>query len=74
MMDSLCLYSAIENVQRRATKFVRCISHLPYSERFRALGLPSLEYRRERADVIQVYKILLDIDKVDKNKLFTLSG
>ena len=58
MMDSLCLYSAKENVQRRATKFVRCISHLPYSERLRALGLPSLEYRRERADVIQVYKIL----------------
>ena len=33
----------------------------------------SLEYRRERTDVIQVYKILHDIDKVDKNKLFTLS-
>ena len=37
------------------------------------MGLPSLEYRRERADVIQVYKILHDMDKVDKNKLFTLS-
>ena len=65
---------AIENVQRRATKLVRCISHFPYSERLRALGLPSLEYRLERADVIQVYKILHNIDKVDKNKLFTLSG
>ena len=64
---------AIENVQRRATKLVRCISHLPYSEKLRALGLPSLEYRRERADVIQVYKILHNIDKGDKNKLFTLS-
>ena len=28
---------------------------------------------KERTDVIQVYKILHDIDKVDKNKLFTLS-
>ena len=55
------------------TKLVSSISHLPYSERLRALGLPPLEYRRERADVIQVYKILHDIDKVDKNKLFTLS-
>ena len=57
---------AIENVQRRATKLVGSISHLPYSERLRALGLPSLEYRRERADVIKVYKIIHDIDKVDK--------
>ena len=64
---------AIENVQRRVTKVVSSLSHLPYSERLRALGLPSLEYRRERADVIQVYKILHNIDKVDKNKLFTLS-
>ena len=37
------------------------------------LGLPSLEYRRDRADMIQVYKILHDIDNVDKNKLFTMS-
>ena len=37
------------------------------------LGLPSLEYRRDRADMIQVYKIWHDIDNVDKNKLFTMS-
>ena len=64
---------AVENVQRRATKLVSGMSHLSYSGRLRALGLHSLEYRQERADVIQVYKILLDIDEVDKNKLFTLS-
>ena len=32
-----------------------------------------MEYRRDRADMIQVYKILHDIDNVDKNKLFTMS-
>ena len=64
---------AIENVQKRATKLVKCVSHLPYRERLRALGLPTLEYRRERADVTQVYKILHDMDKMDKNKLFTMS-
>ena len=37
------------------------------------LGLPTLEYRRDRADQIQVYKILHNIDKVDKEKLFTMS-
>ena len=30
-----------------------------------------LEYRRERADMIQTYKILHGIDKIDKDKLFT---
>ena len=64
---------AIENIQRRATKLVNSISHLSYSERLRALGLPSLEYSPERADVIQVFKILHMIDKVDINKLFTLT-
>ena len=32
-----------------------------------------LEYRRERADIIQVYKILHNIDKVDK-KLFQMTS
>ena len=64
---------AIENVQRHATKLVKSISHLPCNDRLRVLGLPTLEYRWERADVTQVYKILHNIDKVDKSKLFTLS-
>ena len=45
--------------------------HLSYPERLRKLGLPTLEYRRERADMIQTYKILHNIDIVDKDKLFT---
>ena len=47
---------AIENVQRRATKLVKSIRHLTYQERLKILGLPSLEYRRERADVIEVFQ------------------
>ena len=45
---------AIENVQRRATKRVRSISDLSYTGRLKKIGMPSLEYRRIRADVIQV--------------------
>ena len=56
-----------ENVQRRATRLVKSIRHLSYEERLKALGLPSLEYRRERADMIQVYKIMHGIDKVFHN-------
>ena len=36
------------------------------------LGLSTLEYRRERADLIHVYKILNNIDSLDEDKLFTI--
>ena len=63
---------AIENVQRRATKLITSVKNLSYPERLRKLGLPSLEYRRERADQVEVYKIMHSIDKLDKDKLFAL--
>ena len=63
----------IENVQRRATGLVKSIQHLTYPERLKALGLTSLEHRRERSDMIQVYKIMHGIDKVDKDRLFTMN-
>ena len=44
----------IENVQRRATKLVASCKNLSYPERLRNLGLPSLEYRKERTDMIQI--------------------
>ena len=63
----------IENVQRRATKLVSSIRHLSYQERLINLGLPSLEYRRERADLIEVYKIMNNIYQIEKEKLITVS-
>ena len=63
----------IEKVQQRATKLVKTISHLPYSDRLRHLKLDSLKYRRRRADLIQVYRIIYEVDKIDTNDFFTLS-
>ena len=63
----------IENVQRRATKLVSGICHLSYEERLRNLGLPTLNYRRCRTDMIQVYKILNKIDSIPVDKFFTLA-
>ena len=62
----------IENVQRRATKLVKNISHLSYTERLKYLGLPSLQYRRLRADMVETYKILNDVDHVQHEKIFPI--
>ena len=56
----------IENVQRRATKLIPSISELPFPQRMKRLGLPSLQYRRLWADVIQVYKIIHGIDRIEE--------
>ena len=48
--------STIERVQRRATKLIDRFNNLHYEERLRKLDLPSLKYRRERGDMIEMYK------------------
>ena len=63
----------LENVQRRETLLVNSLSGRTYEDREKPLGLPTLEYRRLRADVIQVYKILNQIDRVNRDKFFTMS-
>ena len=45
-----------------------------YPERLKELGLPSLEYRREGTDLIQVYKIINGPDKVRVNKYFAMTS
>ena len=52
--------TAIENVQRRATKQVPGLRDLPYEERLKQLKLPTLVYRRARGDMIETYKIMCD--------------
>ena len=46
----------LENVQERATKLVDGMKHMGYTERLRKLDLPTLQHRRERGDMIQVWK------------------
>ena len=49
---------SIEKVQRRMTKMIPSISALTYEERLKRTGLISLENRRLRADLLEVFKIL----------------
>ena len=56
----------IENIQRRTTKLVPELKNLEYGDRLRALKLPSLYNRRARGDMIETYKYLHGIYKVDR--------
>ena len=60
----------IEKVQRRATKLIKSLSDLEYDERLYRLGLDSLNFRRRRADLIQVFRIIKKIDDLDIQLFF----
>ena len=64
---------AVERVQKkkRATKMITSLRQ-PYIDRPRTLKLPSLEYQRRR-DVIQVYKIMHQKDRIDPDTFFQLA-
>jgi hypothetical protein len=47
-------WSKVKQVERRATKLIPSIRNLSYSNRSRALILPSLEFRRDRGDAIYI--------------------
>ena len=52
---------AIENVQRRATKWVPGLKDLSYECRLKSLNLPTLAYRRYRGDMIEIFKLTHDM-------------
>ena len=54
----------IEKIQKRATKLVGELSHLTYEQRLRRLNLDTLYYRRIRADIIQIFRIVKGIDNI----------
>ena len=64
---------AIERVQKRATRMIPTLKDRRYTERLKALDLPSLEYRRKRGDMIMYYKIMTGKVEINRDELFTLN-
>ena len=60
----------LEKVQRRATRLIPTLRKLTYSSRIQRLKLPSLEYRRQRGDRIQVYKIMAGLERIPVSCFF----
>jgi len=55
----------MERIQGRATKMVFELRNLSENDRLTALGLTTLEVRRKRLDIIQLFKIINEFEDVD---------
>ena len=65
----------LEAIQRRMTKMISGIRNLDYKERLERLQLVhSLERRRLRGDLIEVYKWVRGFNKGDISKVLIVSG
>jgi hypothetical protein len=64
----------IERVQHRFSRLFRSLRPLSYMDRLDRLGLWTLEERRNRADLVEVFKIVKRISSVPLETFFTLSS
>jgi ribonucleases P/MRP protein subunit RPP40 len=62
----------IESVQRRATRMVSELTDMDYPSRLKNTNLISLEMRRLRADLIEVFKIMKGFEGVNIDDFFVL--
>ena len=61
----------LEKVQRRATKLLPELCNLAYEDRLKRLGLTTLEDRRVRGDLIEMFKILNGHVNIEYSLFFT---
>ena len=64
------LVDSIENVQRRFTKRIPCLSSLSYPERLATIDLESLELRRLHTDLVMYFKILNNLTPLPSHEYF----
>ena len=63
----------LEKVQRRATRMMVGNRDMTYERRLKFVGLTTLETRRERADLLEVYKILNELEGVNEKDFLSVT-
>ena len=63
----------IERIQHRFTRMIPELKDLSYEERLTRLGLWSLEERRNRADIIEVFRMYKGLSAIRFDTMFELS-
>ena len=59
----------LERIQKIATKMVPELEDLPYEERLKEMHLTALKERRERGDLITIYKFMNNLEETDRKDL-----
>ena len=59
----------LESIQRIATNMVPELRELTYEERLKEMKLPTLEERRERGDLITIYKLMNNLEEIVRKDL-----
>ncbi len=60
----------LEKIQKRAVGLIKGLRGRTYEEKCKELDLETLAVRREKADLIQVFKIVNKIDRVEEGTFF----
>jgi len=63
----------LERVQKSATDMIPKLRKYCYADRLKLLDLTSLKDRRERGDMIEVYKILNGKERIDSGQFFQVA-
>jgi len=63
----------LERIQKAATHLVPRLRKYTYPVRLQKLGITSLKDRRERGDIIEVYKLLTGREQIDSKQFFQLA-
>ena len=58
----------LERIQRADTMMVKNLKDLTYEDMLKEMGLLTLRYRKERGDLITLYKLINDIEKIEERR------